>query len=62
MSFSYLIQSIFETVAVAFVIWGLFHEDKMVAFENRIFSNIKRKQLKLVTQSPDKNIIDFDLR
>lgn len=62
MSLAYLIQSIFETVAVAFVIWGLFHEDKMVAFENRIFSNIKRKQLKLVTQSPDKNIIDFDLR
>ncbi len=62
MSLAYLIQSIFETVAVAFVIWGLFHEDKMVAFENRIFSNIKRKQLKLVTQSPDKNIIDFNLR
>lgn len=62
MSLSYLIQSIFETVAVAFVIWGLFHEDKMVAFENRIFSNIKRKQLKLVTRSTDKNIIDFNLR
>ena len=61
MSLSYLVQSLLETVAVAFVIWGLFHEEKMVAFENRIFSNIKRKKLRVIIENTDKNI-DFNLR
>lgn len=59
MIFSYIIQSILETLAVAFVIWGLFHEDKMIAFENRFFSNIKRKKLKVVVKKSTENIIDF---
>lgn len=47
MSTSYLIQSIIETMAVGLVIFGLFNEEKVLAFENRIFSDFRRKKLKL---------------
>ncbi|MBR3300238.1 MAG: hypothetical protein IKI68_02010 [Clostridia bacterium] len=47
MSTAYTIQTIIEVLAVGFTIWGLFNEDKFLAFENRLFSNIRRKKLKL---------------
>ena len=47
MSTAYTIQTIIEVLAVGFTIWGLFNEDKFLAFENRLFSNIRRKRLKL---------------
>ena len=47
MGVSYTIQTIIEAIAVGLVIFGLFNEDKVLAFENRLFSNIRRKKLKL---------------
>lgn len=47
MGTSYAIQTIIEIIVIGFVIWGLFNEDKFLAFENRLFSNFRRKKLKL---------------
>ena len=51
MSLSYTIQSIIEIIAVGFTVWGLFHEDMFVRWENRIACNIRRKRLKVVKAS-----------
>lgn len=47
MGTGYTVQTIIETVAVGLVIFGLFNEDKVLAFENRLFSAIRRRKLKL---------------
>lgn len=47
MSIGFTIQTIIETVVVGLVIWGLFNDDRMAAFEKRLFANIRRRKLKL---------------
>lgn len=39
------IQSFLEFVAVGFVIWGFINEDKLIAFENKIAANYRRRKL-----------------
>ena len=41
MSTIHWIQTFFEIGLVAFVFWGLFHEDILVDFEKRLFKKIK---------------------
>ena len=41
MSTPHLIQTIIEILVVAFVLWGLFHEDILADFEKRLFKKIK---------------------
>ena len=41
MSTPHLIQTIFEILMATFLIWGLFHEDIIVDFEDRIFKKMK---------------------
>ncbi len=47
MSAGMFIQTLFEVIAVAFVIWGLFNEQKLVKFEDRIKSHFKRRKLRI---------------
>ena len=51
MSFADVLKSLFEVGLVSFTIWSLFHEDKYIAFEEKILCKIKRNKLKTV---PDK--------
>lgn len=44
------LQTILEIAAVGFFIWGIFNEKKLVRFEERIASAVRRKALK-VTRS-----------
>lgn len=39
-----MVASIIEVVVVAFLIWGLFNEEKFVDFEDKIIDRIKGKQ------------------
>lgn len=48
MNLSMLLRSVFEIVMFAAVIWGIFHEDRLVAFEKRIMCSIRRRRLKVV--------------
>ena len=56
MGLKYTIQTICEIIVIGFIILGFFNEDRIVAFENRLFANIRRKKLKLfnATQSNNK--------
>ena len=47
MGISFTIQTIIETVVVGLLIWGLFNDDRVAAFEKRLFANIRRRKLKL---------------
>ena len=49
MTLGMFIQTLLEIGAVAFIIWGLFNEQKLVRFEERIKAAFRRRQLK-VTQ------------
>ena len=41
MSTLHLIQTIIEILVIAFIFWGLFHEDIIADFEKRLFKKIK---------------------
>ena len=41
MSTQHLIQTIFEILIATFLIWGLFNEDIIADFEERLFKKIK---------------------
>lgn len=49
MCFADILKTCFEFVLVLFTVWAVFHEDKFIAFEEKLFSNIKRRKLKLVS-------------
>ncbi len=38
----FFIITMLEFGVAGFIIWGLFNEDKLVAFEDRIFAKIKK--------------------
>lgn len=48
MTFLFTIQTILEVIAVGFVIWGFFNEQKLVRFEERLVCAIRRRTLKLM--------------
>ena len=48
MTFLFTVQTILEVLAVGFVIWGFFNEQKLVRFEERLVCAIRRKSLKIV--------------
>lgn len=48
MSFLHCLQTLFEIIMVIAVVWCLFNEDKLIAFERRLFSAIRRRRLRVV--------------
>lgn len=48
MSIGDIIRSVLELATILFVIYGLFHEDKFVAFEEKLFARIWRSRFKIV--------------
>lgn len=40
--------TIFEMALVAFVIWSVFHEDRFIAFEERIVARFRRRSFKVI--------------
>ena len=55
MTISMLLRTFFEIILFVAVIWCIFHEDRLAAFEKRILCNIKRRRLKLVRTAPMRN-------
>ena len=52
MTFAMILRTLFEIFLFVAVIWGIFHEDRLAAFEKRILCNIKRRRLKVVHTAP----------
>lgn len=40
-----ILRTVFEFAMFAAVLWGIFHEDRLVAFEKRIACLIRRRRL-----------------
>ncbi len=48
MNFTSTLLTIFEVALVALTIWAVFHEDKFIAFEERIVARIRRRKFKVI--------------
>lgn len=48
MTFSQSLITIFEIIMVVAVVWCVFHEDRLIAFEEKLLSRIRRKRLRVV--------------
>lgn len=44
MALKFAIQTVFEIVVVVLIIYGFIHEDKLIAFEDRVRAKIKAKR------------------
>ena len=40
--------TIFEVALVLFTIWAVFHEDRFIAFEEKIAARIRRRKFKVI--------------
>lgn len=60
MTFAMLLRTVFEILMFAFVAWGIFHEDRLAAFEKRFLCNTRRKKLKVV--NPKCNTVSAEYR
>ena len=47
----YIIQTIFEVAVVAFIVWGVFNEQKLVDFEEKVKANHRRRKLHVIEGS-----------
>ncbi len=48
MTFVDVILTIFEIALVSFTVWAVFHEERFIAFEDRIMAKLRRNRLKVV--------------
>lgn len=48
MSFSQFLVTLLEFAAFGGLIWCIFHEDRLVAFEEKIFAAIRRRRLRVI--------------
>ena len=46
MSTSFFIQTICEILVAAFIIWGLFNEQKLINFEDKLIEKWKERKTK----------------
>ncbi len=51
MSVAFTLTTIFEILLVAAVFWGIFNEDKLIAFEKGLISAIRRRRLRVLKSS-----------
>lgn len=48
MSFADALRTLFEIALVLLVIWSIFNENRLIAFEERIFSRFRRRRLHII--------------
>ena len=48
MTFTQTIATIFEILMALGLFWCIIHEDRLIAFERKLFANIRRRRLKVV--------------
>ncbi len=51
MTFANLLITLLEISAFIGLVWCIFHEDTLVAFEEKLFASIRRKRLRVTKQS-----------
>ena len=48
MDFTSSLITLFEIALACFVVWGVFHEDRFIKFEDRIVARFRRRKLKVI--------------
>ena len=48
MSFRDVLLTVFEVALVTFTIWAVFHEDRFIAFEDRIKAKLRRSRFRVI--------------
>lgn len=44
MALKFAIQTVFEIAVVVLIIYGFWHEDKLIAFEDKVIAKIRAKR------------------
>jgi len=57
MTFIDVLRTLFEIAMVVGLVWCIFHEDRLVAFEERVLASFRRKRLRVVKQNRAKRYI-----
>ena len=57
MTLAYSLRTIFEILMIIALFWGIFNEGKLIAFEKRIISAIRRSRLKVIKTAPKYRVI-----
>lgn len=53
MTFSFILTTLFELALVLGVFWCIFHEDRLISFEERIVALFRRRKLRVVKYSAE---------
>ncbi len=61
MNLSQALITLLEISAAIGLIWCIFHEDTLVAFEEKVFSFFRRKRLHVVKDSSHTHSINFNI-
>lgn len=48
MSFWNVVVSLLEVAIVLFTVWAVFHEDRFIAIEEKLFRKIKRRRMRVI--------------
>ncbi len=48
MTFIDILRTLFEIIMVVGLVWCIFHEDRLVAFEEKVLAVLRRKRLRVV--------------
>ena len=48
MTFVDILRTLFEIGMVALIVWCIFHEDRLVAFEEKVIARFRRELLQVV--------------
>lgn len=48
MNLNSALLTIFEAALVAFAVWAVFHEDRFIAFEERVAAHFRRRRFKVI--------------
>ena len=57
MTFIDTLRTLFEIIMVVGLVWCIFNEKRLIAFEEKIFASLRRKRLRVVKQSREKRYI-----
>lgn len=56
----YIIQTVFEFAVVGFIVWGVFNEQKLVDFEEKVKAHRRRRKLRVIEcsgENPKKHCV-----
>lgn len=60
MTFFDIIITLFEIIGALALIWCVFHEERLVAFEEKVFSSLRRRRMRVVTVIDGRNGNSFN--